>query len=130
MPWSQTYAPLGSVGGSALVAAIPVVILLCLLAFFHVRAHLAALAALGVAGAIAIFVYGMPAPLALAAAGYGAAFGLLPIGWLILNAIFIYQLSVETGGFAVLQRQIAGISGDRRIQALPALARPLRSPAR
>ena len=118
MPWSQTYAPLGSVGGSALVAAIPVVILLCLLAFFHVRAHLAALAALGVAGAIAIFVYGMPAPLALAAAGYGAAFGLLPIGWLILNAIFIYQLSVETGGFAVLQRQIAGISGDRRIQAL------------
>ncbi len=118
MPWSQTYAPLGGIGLSALVAAIPVVILLGLLAFWHIRAHLAALLALVVAGAIAIFVYGMPAKLAFAAAGYGAAFGLLPIGWLILNAIFIYQLSVETGQFAVLQKQIAGISADRRIQAL------------
>jgi len=83
-----------------------------------VRAQLAALVALATAGTIAIFVYGMPVQLALAAAGYGAAFGLLPIGWLILNAIFIYQLSAETGGFATLQRQIAGVSGDRRIQAL------------
>jgi lactate permease len=118
MTWSQTYAPLGGIGTSALIAAIPVVLLLALLAFWHVRAHLAALIALAAAGAVAIFVYGMPVKLALASAGYGAAFGLLPIGWLILNAIFIYQLSVETGGFATLQRQIAGISGDRRIQAL------------
>ena len=118
MTWSQTYAPVGSIGTSALIAAIPVVLLLALLAFWHVRAHLAALIALAAAGAVAIFVYGMPVKLALASAGYGAAFGLLPIGWLILNAIFIYQLSVETGGFATLQRQIAGISGDRRIQAL------------
>ena len=59
----------------------------------------------------------MPAKLAVAAAGYGAAFGLLPI-WLVVNAIFIYQLSVETGQFVVLQQQIAGISRDRRIQAL------------
>jgi lactate permease len=73
---------------------------------------------LGVAAAIAVFVYRMPAQLALAAAGYGAAFGLMPIGWLIINAIFIYQLSVETGQFTVLQKQIAGVSGDRRIQAL------------
>ena len=118
MPWSQTYAPLGGIGLSALVAAIPVAVLLGLLALWHVRAHVAALIALGVAGAIAIFVYGMPVKLAFAAAGYGAAFGLLPIGWLILNAIFIYQLSVETGQFAVLQKQIAGVSADRRIQAL------------
>ncbi|MEI6861951.1 MAG: L-lactate permease [Verrucomicrobiota bacterium] len=118
MPWSQTYAPAGSIGGSALIAAIPVVVLLTLLAFLHVRAHLAAFIALLTAGAIAVFVYGMPAQLAVAAAGYGAAFGLLPIGWLIVNAIFIYQLSVETGQFVVLQRQIAGISRDRRIQAL------------
>ncbi len=68
--------------------------------------------------ATAIAVYGMPAQLALAAAAFGAAFGLLPIGWLILNAIFIYQLSVDTGQFTVLQRQVAGVSGDRRIQAL------------
>lgn len=118
MHWSQTYAPAGGIGISALVAAIPVVILLGLLAFFHVRAHLAALAGLLAAGAIAILVYGMPAPLALAAAGYGAAFGLFPIGWIILNAIFIYQLTVETGQFAVLQNQVAGLSRDRRIQAL------------
>ncbi|MEO5960246.1 MAG: lactate permease LctP family transporter [Opitutaceae bacterium] len=118
MPWSQNYSPLGGIGLSALVAAIPVVVLLALLAFWHVRAHLAALVALLTAGVIAVFVYGMPAKLAVAAAGYGAAFGLLPIGWLILNAIFIYQLSVETGQFVVLQKQIAGISRDRRIQAL------------
>ncbi len=118
MPWTQVYAPVGGIGTSALIAAIPVVVLLALLAFWHVRAHIAAIIALLVALGIAIFVYGMPAKLALASAGYGAAFGLLPIGWLILNAIFIYQLSVETGQFTVLQNQIAGISRDRRIQAL------------
>jgi lactate permease len=118
MHWSQHYSPLGGLGVSALVATLPVVTLLGLLAFWHVRAHLAATVALLVAGAIAVGVYHMPAPLAFAAAGYGAAFGLLPIGWLILNAIFIYQLSVETGQFTVMQRQIAGVSGDRRIQAL------------
>jgi len=118
MIWSQNYAPLGGIAASALVAAIPVVVLLGLLAFWHVKAHVAAFIALAAALAIAIFAYGMPAPLALAAAGYGAAFGLLPIGWLILNAIFIYRISVETGQFAVLQRQIAGVSRDRRIQAL------------
>ena len=118
MTWSQNYVPLGGVGLSALVAALPVVTLLGLLAFWHVRAQLAALASLLVAFAIAILVYHMPPSLTLAAAGYGAAFGLFPIGWIILNAIFIYNLSVETGQFTVLQRQVAGVSGDRRIQAL------------
>jgi lactate permease len=118
MPWSQVYAPLGGIGVSALVAALPVVVLMVLLAFWHVRAHLAAVIALLTAGVVAVAVYGMPPALAVAAAGYGAAFGLLPIGWLVVNAIFIYQLSVETGQFVVLQTQIAGISRDRRIQAL------------
>ena len=119
MTWSQNYTPLAdSVALSALVAALPVVTLLALLAFWHVRAHLAALAGLAAAALIAILVYHMPVPLALAAAGYGAAFGLFPIGWIILNAIFIYTLSVETGQFAVLQKQVAGVSKDRRIQAL------------
>jgi len=118
MPWSQVYAPLGGIGVSALVAAIPVAVLMALLAFWHVRAHVAAAVALLAAGLIAVLVYGMPAKLAIAAVGFGAAFGLLPIGWLVVNAIFIYQLSVETGQFVVLQRQIAGISRDRRIQAL------------
>ena len=117
MPWPQTYAPLGGIVASALLAMLPVVTLLGLLAF-HVRAHFAALAGLLVALAIAVGVYHMPAPLAGAATALGAAFGLFPIGWIILNAIFIYQLSVETGQFTVLQNQIAGVSGDRRIQAL------------
>ncbi len=118
MTWSQNYAPIGGIGTSALIALLPVAVLLGLLAFWHVRAHIAAMIALTVALSVAIFAYGMPVQLAFAAAGYGAAFGLLPIGWLILNAIFIYQLSVETGQFTVLQKQIAGVSADRRIQAL------------
>ena len=69
MPWSQNYSPVGGIGLSALVAAIPVVVLLALLAFWHVRAHLAAILSLLVAGAIAVFVYGMPAKLAVAAPG-------------------------------------------------------------
>jgi lactate permease len=118
MPWPQIYSPVGGIGVSALIAALPVVTLLGLLAFFHVRAQIAALAGLIVAGLIAIVVYQMPVSLTAAAAVYGAGFGLFPIGWIILNAIFIYQLSVDTGQFAVLQTQIAGVSRDRRIQSL------------
>jgi lactate permease len=118
MTWSQNYAPLGNIGLSALVASVPVVILLGLLAFWHVRAPLAALAGLVAAALIAVLVYDMPAALVFAAGGYGAAFGLFPIGWIILNAIFIYQLSLETGQLRILQQQVSGISGDRRIQAL------------
>ena len=118
MTWSQNYAPLGGVGVSALIAALPVVTLLGLLAFWRVRAQFAALAALCVAAVIAIGVYHMPAQLALVAAVYGSAFGFFPIGWILLNAIFIYNLSVETGQFAILQKQLSGVSRDRRIQAL------------
>jgi lactate permease len=99
MPWPQNYDPLHSLIGSALVASIPIVLLLALLAFWHVRAHLAALAGLLAAIGTAVSVFGMPMPLAGAAAGYGAAFGLFPIGWIVLNAVFIYQLSVKTGTF-------------------------------
>jgi lactate permease len=118
MTWSQDYSPLGSIGASALVAALPVVVLLGLLAFWHVRAQFAALAGLVVAGTVAVTVYHMPAKLVFAAAGYGMVFGLFPIGWILVNALFIYNLAVETGQFDVLQRQVAGVSGDRRIQAL------------
>jgi lactate permease len=118
MTWSQNYSPLGGIGLSALVAALPIVTVLGLLAFWHVRAQVAALAGLLVAFGVAIFVYHMPPTLAFASAGYGAAFGLFPIGWIILNAIFIYNLTVETGQFRVLQKQVSALSGDRRIQAL------------
>jgi lactate permease len=118
VPWPQNYEPLGGVVSSALVASIPVVLLLVLLGFLHVRAHIAALLGLGSALAVAVLVFKMPLHLGLAAAGYGAAFGLFPIGWIVLNAIFIYELSVVTGGFAVMKEKIAGLSSDRRVQAL------------
>ncbi len=118
MTWSQNYAPLGSAGVSALVAVLPVVTLLGLLAIWRVRAHFAALAGLCVAALIAIAVYRMPPQFTLAAAIYGAAFGLFPIGWILLNAIFVYNISVESGQFAVLQKQLSGVSRDHRIQAL------------
>lgn len=118
MVWSQNYAPLGGLAISALAAATPIAALLGLLGFWKMRAQYAALSGLAVALLVADFAYGMPTGLAGAAAGYGAAFGLFPIGWIVVNAIFIYHLSVETGQFEALQRQLAGVSRDRRIQAL------------
>jgi lactate permease len=116
--WSQNYTPLGGLLPSALVASLPVVVLLVLLGIFHVRAWVAALWGLLSAALVAILVFKMPAQLCVAAAGYGAMFGLFPIGWIVLNAIFIYTMSVETGQFDALKAQIARFSGDRRIQAL------------
>ena len=118
MTWTQVYTPLGNLHLSALVAAIPVVVLLGALAFFHVKAHIAALLGLLLALGIAVGVYGMPLSMAAASAGYGAAFGLLPIGWIILNAIFIYDITVKTGKFEVVKDTIGGLAGDRRIQVL------------
>ena len=118
MPWPQNYDPLHSLIGSSLAAAVPVVLLLMLLAVWHVRAHIAALAGLLTAIGIAIGVFGMPAPIALAAAGTGAAFGLFPIGWIVINAVFTYRLAVETGTFEEIKTQIAKLSADSRIQAL------------
>src|SRR5689334_8240376 len=115
MNWTQTYTPMGNLALSALVAAIPVVLLLGLLAFFHVRAHIAALIGLASAMLVAIFVYGMPAKLAVAAAGNGAAFGLFPIGWIVLAAIFVYDITVKTGQFEIIKQTIAGLADDRRV---------------
>ena len=116
--WSQNYTPLGGLLPSALIAALPIVVLLGLLGVWHARAHIAALAGLACAALIALVIYKMPAPLVLRAAGFGAAFGLFPIGWIVLNAIFIYELSVVTGQFDVLKQHISGLADDRRIQAL------------
>jgi lactate permease len=118
MTWTQTYTPLGNLNLSALVAAVPVIVLLGALAFFHVKAHVAALLGLVLALGISVGVYGMPLSMAGASAAYGAAFGLLPIGWIILNAIFIYDITVKTGKFEVVKDTIGGLAGDRRIQVL------------
>ncbi len=118
MTWTQSYNPLGNIYLSALVAALPVVVLLGLLGLCHAKAHFAALAGLCAAFLITIAVYRMSLPLASAALGYGAAFGLFPIGWIVLNAIFIYDITVETGQFEIVKHSIAGLADDRRIQAL------------
>jgi lactate permease len=118
MTWSQLYDPLGSLPLSTLVASLPVVVLLGLLALFQVRAHIAALAGLAASVLIAVTVYGMPAPFAFAAAASGAAFGLFPIGWIVLCAVFVYDITVQTGKFELLKDIIARLADDRRIQAL------------
>src|SRR5262245_12185861 len=108
--WVQAYTPVaGSLGLSALMAALPVVVLLGLLALGHVKAHWAALAGLATSLLVAIATFGMPASLASAAALYGAAYGLFPIGWIVLNAIFVYDVTVKSGDFEVVKNSIAGL---------------------
>jgi lactate permease len=119
MVWTQVYTPVaGSVGLSALAAALPVAVLLGLLAFGHTRAHWAALAGLAASLAVAVLVFGMPPGLAGAAALNGAAYGLFPIGWIVLCAIFVYDLTVQSGDFEVVKHTVAGLASDRRLQAL------------
>jgi lactate permease len=128
MSWTQNYDPLNNPALSTLLAALPVVLLLGLLATGRVPAHVAALAGLTAAVAAAVFGF-TPAEAAegglaawggtvLAAAAYGAAFGLFPIGWIVLTAIFLYRLTVETGQFELVKRSVMALSADRRIQAL------------
>ena len=118
MNWTQVYSPvLGNIFLSALVAALPVFVLLGLLAR-HVKAHYSALLGLATALAVSILVYRMPSSLAGMAAINGALYGLLPIGWIVLNAIFIYDITVKSGDFEVVKHSIAGLASDRRIQAL------------
>mgnify|MGYP003381977128 CR=1 FL=1 len=116
--WTQVYDPFGNMALSALAAAIPIVVLLGAIGLFEIKAHIAAAIGLAVALLVVIFIFGMPAQIAMTAAGYGAAFGLLPIGWIILNVLFLYNLTNDKGSFAVLQESIRGISDDRRLQLL------------
>ncbi|HET6883818.1 MAG TPA: lactate permease LctP family transporter, partial [Pirellulales bacterium] len=117
MDWVQIYDPFQSTWLSTLAAATPVIALLGLLAL-GVHAHRAAVAGLATALLVAIAGFGMPARAALAAAGYGACFGLLPIGWIVVAAVFLYQLTVRSGQFEIVKRSVAAISPDRRLQAL------------
>jgi lactate permease len=118
MNWRQVYDPLSSVGLSTVLAALPIVILLGGLALFRLRAHVAALLGLGASLLMAVLIFTMPAGMALRTAGLGAAYGLFPIGWIILNVIFLYDLTVEKGHFKVMQDSLTGITRDRRLQLL------------
>lgn len=115
--WVQVYDPLGSPVLSTLMAGAPIVVLLGLLVC-GIEAHRAALAGLVTAWCVAVFGFGMPAKGASAAALYGACFGLLPIGWIVLSAVFLFHLTVRSGQFDVVKRSVLAISPDRRMQAL------------
>jgi lactate permease len=106
MGWSQIYHPLGP-GLSVVLAAAPIVVLLGCIGLLHMRAYVAALLGLLTAGLVAVLAFGMPAGLAARAAAFGAAYGLLPIGWIVLNIIFLYQLTNERGQFTILRDSIA-----------------------
>jgi len=116
--WQQTYNPLGHAWVSTLCAALPVVALLGSLALLRLRAHVAAAIGLVTAFAVAILIFGMPVRMALASAAYGAAFGLLPIGWIVTNVIFLYQLTADRGLFAILRHSITRVTTDARLQLL------------
>ncbi|MBI3880047.1 MAG: L-lactate permease [Verrucomicrobia bacterium] len=118
MTWAQNYDPFGNAFLSTAVAALPVVVLLGAIAWLEIRIHLAALLGLSVALAVALFAFHMPADAALATTAYGAAYGLFPIGWIILNLIFLYTLTVKKGLFTVLRESLAHLAPDPRIQVI------------
>ena len=118
MAWQQIYDPFGNMFISTALAAVPVVVMLVALGFFHIKAHIAAGMGLAAAFCVAVFGYGMPAGLAGNAAIFGGLTGLLPIGWIVLNIIFLQQLAEQNGSFKVLQDSLSGITEDRRIQLL------------
>jgi len=118
MAWIQVYDPLGQPWLSTLAAALPIVLLLVTLGVMRWPAHRAALVGLVSALVVSVGVFGMPAGIAIETTIYGAMYGLFPIGWIVLGAIFLYNLSVTSGTFAIVKQSVARLSSDRRIQAL------------
>jgi lactate permease len=118
MTWTQVYDPLGHWWLSTLVAALPILVLLGLLAGLRVKAHLCAVAGAATAVLAAILVFHMPAQLAVSSFFYGSAFGLLKIVWIVIAAVFLYDITVETGQFEIMKQSVAAITADRRLQLL------------
>ncbi|MEO8614609.1 MAG: L-lactate permease [Luteolibacter sp.] len=116
--WTQDYNPLHHASLSTLAATLPAIVLLACIGIFRIRVHFAAAAGLAFALFIAIFIYRMPADAAIASGLYGAAFGLFPIGWIILNVVFLYQLTVKRGHFDILRGSLVSIAPDPRIQVI------------
>ena len=118
MQWTQMYDPVGHWWLSTLIAALPIIVLFGLLAGFRVKPHWCAMAAALTAMTVAIAFFKMPLALAAMSFGYGVAFGLLKIAWIVLAAVYLYDISVETGQFEIMKESIAGITPDRRLQVL------------
>jgi lactate permease len=116
--WNQVYNPFNNTVLSTIAAAIPVVTLLVLIASGKVKAHIAAIIALIAANLIAIFIFTMPAGMSIRATLLGVVAGFFPIGWIVLNVIFLYRITVATGRFDLLQRAVGGVTEDRRLQLL------------
>ena len=116
--WNQVYNPFSNAALSTIVAAIPVVSLLVMIASGKVKAHLAAVIALVIANLVTILAFTMPVGLSIRASLLGVVSGFFPIGWIVLNVIFLYRVTVATGRFGLLQRAIGGVTEDRRLQLL------------
>ena len=116
--WNQVYAPLGSLGLSALAAAVPIAFFFVALAVLRMKGHVAGAITLALAIIVAIFAYGMPVPQAFASAAYGFAYGLWPIAWIIITAVFLYKVVERTGQLAVIRASILAITDDQRLQML------------
>jgi lactate permease len=118
MQWTQVYDPFGHWWLSTLVAALPIIVLFTLLAGLKVKPHWCAIAGAGTAVFVAITVFKMPPALAGVSFAYGVAFGVLKIAWIVLAAVYLYDISVETGQFEIMKESVAGITADRRLQVL------------
>jgi L-lactate permease len=117
--WPQTYTPVSeNLPLSALIAALPVFVVLVLLGILRKPAWMAALSGLGIAAAVALLVYHMPFSLLASSCAYGAAYGILPIGWIVFTALLLYRLTVETGKFEIIKDSIGSLTSDQRLQAL------------
>src|SRR5438876_9022876 len=118
MHWTQIYDPFGHWWLSTLVAALPILVLFGLLAGLKVKPHSCAIAGALTAMIVAVFVFKMPPVLAVMSFGYGVAFGILKIAWIVLAAVYLYDISVETGQFEIMKESVAAITADRRLQVL------------
>src|SRR4030095_6909596 len=116
--WFQNYDPLNNAVLSTILAALPILVLLGSIALLRIKIHFAALAGLGFAILIALFVYKMPMSATVATTLFGGAYGLFPIGWIILNLIFLYQLTVNKGLFTIIRPHLAASAPDPRIQVI------------
>ena len=117
-PWMQVYDPAGNLWVSAFVAALPIIFFFVALAVLRMKGHIAATITVAIALAVAILFYEMPVDQALASAGYGFVYGLWPIAWIILTAVFLYKVTVKTGQFDIIRSSVVSITEDQRLQML------------